>query len=48
LVKALCRLLAVFGVVAAVAVVAMVQNDAPSTDASKHWCDGVNRDDRFE
>jgi len=44
LVKALCRLLAVFGVVAAAMVVAMVQTDAPSNDASKHWCDVVDGD----
>jgi hypothetical protein len=48
LIQALCRLLiAVFGVLAVATVMATAQADAPSTEvkmASKHWCDGVNRD----
>jgi hypothetical protein len=52
LIKALCRLLpAVFGVFAVAAVVATTQTDAPSTEvktASKHWCDGVDREDHFD
>jgi hypothetical protein len=51
--KALRRLVfAVFGVFAAATVVAMVQADATSHEvkktASKHWCDGTDKDDHFE
>jgi hypothetical protein len=46
--KALWQRVAVLGVfaaaMAAAMVVAMVPTDAPSNDASKHWCDVVSGD----